>query len=112
MYATEVLQRLIHAQPDARIPGCRPSLVPNPAGHFAGNPRSAPAGLRTQAQTIATTAELLGSRVLDSSADILATLDRSSGDRQAGDGDCLASCWLPLVLALAITTAWRSTEGQ
>src|SRR5438045_7182897 len=64
--------------------------------------------VRTQAQTIATTAELLGSPVLDSSADNLATLDRSSGHRQAGDGDCLASCWFPLVLALAITTARRS----
>jgi len=49
-----MLQRLIRALSDHRIPGCHPRLFPQPCQYLAGDPGPAAAGRRIQTKTAGT----------------------------------------------------------
>jgi hypothetical protein len=65
-----------------------------------------------KAETAQTSVVPSGSPVLDALAGDLVSLEGCAGHRQARNGRGLASGWFPLVLALEIAGAWRSTEDH
>ncbi len=107
-----MLQRLICAPFDPRIPGCDPRLVPQSRGYLAGNPRAAAASRRAKTKTAATLTEPSRPLLLDHSTGHMAAVVGCSGHCETGDGGRMASGGLSPVLALAIAAARRSAEGE
>jgi len=107
-----MLQRLIRAAFDHRIPDCRPRLFPQSRGHLPGSSRATAAGRRTQTKTAATLTEPPRPPFLDHAAVHMATMVGCSGHCETGDGGRLASGGLSPVLAMAIAAAWRPTQGE
>ena len=107
-----MLQRLICAPFDPRIPGCDPRLVPQSRGYLAGNPRAAAASRRAQTKTATTLTEPPRPLLLDHSAEHMAAMVGGSGDCETRDRGRMASGGLPLALALEIAAAPRPTEVE
>ncbi len=107
-----MLQRLIRAPFDYRIPGRHPRVLPQSRGYLAGSPRFAAAGCCAQTKTATTLTEPPRPLLLDLSVAHMAAMVGCSSHCETGDGDLMASGGLSPVLALAIAGARRPAQAE
>ena len=107
-----MLQLLIRAPFDHRIPSCHPRLLPQSRGHLPGSSRPAAAGRRAQTKAATTFSEPPRPLLLDHATADMAAMVGCSGHCETGDGGGMASGGLSPLLALAIAAAWRPTQGE
>src|SRR5204863_7917107 len=82
----EMLQRLIRALFDHRIPGCHPRVLPQSRGYLPGSSRAAAAGRRAQTKAGATLTEPPRPLLLDHAAAHMAAIVGCSCHCETGDG--------------------------
>ena len=107
-----MLQRLIRAPFDHSIPVCHPRLLPQPRGYLAGGPGSAATSRRAQTKAAASRTEPSRPLLLEHAAEHMAVMVGCSDHCETGHGVRMASGGFLPVLAMAIATARRPTQGE